>query len=205
MSSFVPNEEIADVLIHRTHSTGLVNGDWTKRLYKNGELSAVVVTVTEIANGAYKISFTPDSEGKWTVWIYQTGYSGYADYIQGYVVRDAFATAASISALNNLSAADVNAEVGAALADYDAPTKAEMDAGFASIEVDVPTVEEIVAGIDSDSTVLASAEAEAALARKMLTNDLDVDRITGEYLVLDDDLVTTIASGVVTEYTRTKD
>lgn len=36
------------------------------------------------------------------------------------------ATAASIAALNNLSAAQVNAEVDTALADYDAPTNAEM-------------------------------------------------------------------------------
>lgn len=40
---------------------------------------------------------------------------------------------AQIAALNNLSAAQVNAEVDTALADYDAPTKAEMDTGFAGV------------------------------------------------------------------------
>lgn len=40
---------------------------------------------------------------------------------------------AQISGLNNLSAAQVNAEVDAALADYDAPTKAELDAGLAAL------------------------------------------------------------------------
>ena len=38
-----------------------------------------------------------------------------------------------ITGLNNLSAADVNTEVDTALADYDAPTKAELDAGFAAL------------------------------------------------------------------------
>ena len=37
----------------------------------------------------------------------------------------------AINALNDLSAADVNAQVDLALSDYDPPTKAEMDAGFA--------------------------------------------------------------------------
>ena len=40
---------------------------------------------------------------------------------------------ASIADLNDLSAADVNAEVDTALADYDPPTKAELDAGLAGI------------------------------------------------------------------------
>lgn len=41
---------------------------------------------------------------------------------------------AHITALNNLSAADVNAQVDSALADYDGPTKAEMDAAFTEIK-----------------------------------------------------------------------
>jgi len=45
----------------------------------------------------------------------------------------AHALSSEISALNNLSAAEVNVEVDTALADYDAPTKAEMDAGFAAL------------------------------------------------------------------------
>ncbi len=41
---------------------------------------------------------------------------------------------AQISGLNNLSAAQVNAEVDQALADYDAPTKTEMDSAFTQIK-----------------------------------------------------------------------
>ena len=42
---------------------------------------------------------------------------------------------ASIAGLNDISAADVNAEVDAALADYDGPTKAEMDAALAALDL----------------------------------------------------------------------
>ena len=42
---------------------------------------------------------------------------------------------ASIAGLNDLSAADVNAQVDTALADYDGPTKAEMDAALAALDL----------------------------------------------------------------------
>lgn len=45
----------------------------------------------------------------------------------------AHALSTEISALNDLSAAQVNAEVDTALADYDPPTKAELDAGLAAL------------------------------------------------------------------------
>lgn len=44
---------------------------------------------------------------------------------------------AQISGLNNISAADVNAQVDIALADYDGPTKAELDSAQTSIEADI--------------------------------------------------------------------
>jgi len=51
-----------------------VQGDFTIRLYKNGVLSAVVVTLTEIASGDYKISFTTDSSENvsWDLLVFQT-------------------------------------------------------------------------------------------------------------------------------------
>ncbi len=48
-------------------------------------------------------------------------------------IQSGLATAASIAALNNLSAAQVRAQADAALAAYDPPTKAEMDAGVAPL------------------------------------------------------------------------
>ena len=57
-----------------------------------------------------------------------------------------------IGNLNDIDAATVNAQVDAALADYDGPTKAELDAAQASIEADIaaisiPTVGEIADGV----------------------------------------------------------
>lgn len=54
-------------------------------------------------------------------------------------------TQSDIAALNDLSAAQVNAEVDAALSDYDSPTKAEMDAAFAALND--PTVAQIADGV----------------------------------------------------------
>lgn len=58
------------------------------------------------------------------------------------VTRSAITTA--IAAQNDLSAAQVNAEVDAVLADYDGPTKAEMDAGLAAITVDTVAIADAV-------------------------------------------------------------
>lgn len=74
-------------------------------------------------------------------------------------------TLAAIAALNNLSAAQVNAEVDTALSDYDAPTHAELTAELATADdatlaaiagVSVPTVAAIRTEIDSNSTQLAA-------------------------------------------------
>lgn len=69
---YFPSEQINDVIPHDT--TGLVNGDFTKQLFKDGAVSAVVVTVTEISNGNYSVSFTPDSSVgvTWSLRVYQT-------------------------------------------------------------------------------------------------------------------------------------
>lgn len=48
-------------------------------------------------------------------------------------VQSGIATSAEIAALNDLSAAEVNAEVDTALADYDGPTKAELDTAIGTV------------------------------------------------------------------------
>lgn len=85
---------------------------------------------------------------------------------------------ASIADLNDLSAADVNAEVDTALSDYDGPTKAEMDSAFAALndisaadvnaEVDLaladydpPTKAELDAGLAGITAPSASDVADA--------------------------------------------
>ena len=54
--------------------TGLVNGDFTKYLFLDGAASATPVTVTEIANGHYKATFTPGSVGHWSLTIHHATY-----------------------------------------------------------------------------------------------------------------------------------
>jgi hypothetical protein len=88
---------------------------------------------------------------------------------------------AQISGLNNLSAAQVNAEVDTALADYDAPTKAELDSGLAGLND--PTAAAIRTEIDSNSTQLAAIVAD--------TNELQGDWVNGGRLDLILDELTT--------------
>jgi DNA-binding transcriptional ArsR family regulator len=85
-----------------------------------------------------------------------------------------------IAALNDLSAAQVNAEVDTALADYDGPTKAELDAGLAALndlsaaevnaevdtalaDYDAPTKAELDAGLAALNDPTAAAIADAVL------------------------------------------
>lgn len=49
-------------------------------------------------------------------------------------VRESYSTATDLAGLNDLSAAEVNAEVDTALADYDGPTRAELTADIDSLK-----------------------------------------------------------------------
>jgi hypothetical protein len=48
---------------------GLVDGDFTKFLSANGVNSAIVVTITELANGRYTGTFTPNAATFWNLCI----------------------------------------------------------------------------------------------------------------------------------------
>ena len=122
----------------------------------------------------------------------------------------AHALSSEISALNDLSAAEVNAEVDTALADYDAPTKAELDAGLAALnDLDaagirtavglasanldtqlgaLPTAAENRAEMDSNSTQLAAIVAD--------TNELQTDDVPGLIAALNDPTAAAVADAV---------
>lgn len=92
----------------------------------------------------------------------------------------ALATSAEITALNNISAADVLTQVNTGLAAYDAPTKAEMDTAIDAL----PTAAEIVTAIDSDViegtfTRLQVMRILAAVLAGTRANANDVDTFTG--------------------------
>jgi hypothetical protein len=104
-------------------------------------------------------------------------------------IQSGLATAASIAALNNLSAAQVNAEVDTALADYDPPTRAELTTDTNSVLTavgDVPTNAELTAALASaDDAVLAAIAAlnnvsNASVATAVLTTAMtEAYRSTG--------------------------
>jgi len=106
----------------------------------------------------------------------------------------AHALSSEIAALNDLSSAEVNAEVDTALADYDGPTKAEMDAGFAGLND--PTAAAIAdavldealsghTGAGSLGKAIADIETDAT-AILADTNELQTDDVPGLIAALND-------------------
>lgn len=68
--------------------TGLVNGNFTKDLAKDGATSAVAVTVTEIATGMYSATLTPTAVGEWFLRVRHATYNA-EGWSQGFsVVRN---------------------------------------------------------------------------------------------------------------------
>ena len=60
--------------------TGLVTGDFTIKLYNPSDTevsSSVAVTITELENGLYRASFTPNAVGNWLLVIYHATYFSY--------------------------------------------------------------------------------------------------------------------------------
>lgn len=55
--------------------TGLGDGDFTKRLAKDGSNDTTTVTIAEIANGRYTATFTPGSTGVWYLLITHATYN----------------------------------------------------------------------------------------------------------------------------------
>ena len=154
MQGLFKNGEVIDVTYQATKvTTGLL--DVTMKIYdETRALDGVTfpdVVMTEIGStGRYYGSFTPDAEGVWTVTINSATKSG--EVVKTFLVvgHNIDSIGDAIAALNNLSAAQVNTEVDSALADYDAPTKAELDASEAAIRgVDNDTLKSISDQIDT--------------------------------------------------------
>jgi len=63
-----------------TEITGLTSGDFTIKLYNPSGTevsSSVTVTITELENGLYRASFTPNVIGNWLLVIYHVTYFSY--------------------------------------------------------------------------------------------------------------------------------
>lgn len=86
-----------------TEVIGLVNGDFTKLLHKDGVVSVIAVTVAEIGLGEYKVSFTPDSAAAWRLRVEQSSGAAYN--------KKGWEATYDVSAGGVLSTADVAAAV----------------------------------------------------------------------------------------------
>lgn len=157
MQGIYKTGEVIDVTYQATKATtGLI--DVTMEIYDESRAKDGVnfpdVTMTEIgATGRYYGSFTPDAEGVWTVMIDSATKSGKIVKTFLVVGHNIDSIGDAIAALNNLSAADVNTEVDTALADYDGPTKAELDAAELAIRgADSDTLETLSDQLDDVSS-----------------------------------------------------
>ena len=94
---------------------------------------------------------------------------------------------AQISGLNDISAAAVNAEVDTALADYDGPTKAELDAGLAALnDPDVASIADAVLDEALAGHVTAGTLGKAVSDIEADTNELQSDDVPGLIAALND-------------------
>lgn len=136
-------------------TSGTVNGYVTK---DGGTQTALTNSLTHEGNGQWSVNLTAAEMNADVVGLTFTHSSGIPQYFTIKTVSKL------VSDLNDLSAAQVNAEVDTALADYDPPTKAEMDTGLA--------------GLNDLSAAEVNAEVDTALAdydpptRAELTTDI---------------------------------
>ena len=58
-----------------TPVTGLIQSNFTTYLTTSGTPSSAVITISEVGNGRYIYSFTPDAEGEWYILIVHAVYN----------------------------------------------------------------------------------------------------------------------------------
>ncbi len=199
-----PSPTVSSFITDLTQTNTSFYADQTM-IFLSGDLEGQARLITSY-NGTTKV-VTFDEP--WTVAPANTDeFEIKADHVHPVTeIQTGLATAASIAALNNLSEAQVNAQADLALTDYDAPTKAELDAAKSSIEAlivalnnlseaqvnaqvdtalndyDAPTKAEL----DLVEAKVDIALAQATLARKHLTNRDKIDTATNKLIRYDDD------------------
>lgn len=122
-------------------TTGTVNGYVSK---DGGAQTTLTNSLSHKGNGQWAVDLTAVEMNADVVGLAFTHSSGIPQY---FTIRT---VSKLVADLNDLSAAQVNSEVDTALSDYDAPTKAELDAGLAAL--------------NDLSAAQVKAEADAALA-----------------------------------------
>lgn len=104
------------------------------------------------SSGIYKGKFTPDQQGEWKVTIYKSA-DGDGQVVKRYSVgsHNVHSVGESIAALPD--AAAINVEVDGALADYDGPTKSELDAAHATTDGKIDDLDTKVSSLDTPPMV----------------------------------------------------
>ena len=173
-TSFTKDKTLYWTIRLYTSAGALVDADSTPTIAvrKNGASTADSVTVTKRAatTGIYDCSYNPASEVEGDIFEIEESAT-----ISSTAYTHTFTTTVTAVAL---TAAGVNTEVDTALADYDGPTKAELDAGFAALN-DLSAAE-VNAQVDtalSDYDSPTKAEMDAGLAA---LNDLSAAQVNAE-------------------------
>ena len=86
MADYAKNNVIYEEFYHWKHTTGLVDGDWTKVVKKNNVVQgSTTVTVTEDSGGKYIASYNPTTDGYWELDIHETAETR-VHYMQKHIV-----------------------------------------------------------------------------------------------------------------------
>jgi len=174
--SYQPNESITDVLYHG--DTGKVNGDFTKRLYLDGVTNDATVTITEIANGYYKVQFTTDDgEGVWALAVEE----GTLKWEESYLVQDPADYKATGFSVPN----EYDAVIAALQADLDNPSQYkatgfsvpnEYDTVIAALQTDLDNPAQYKANVSAlalEATVAALNNISSANVTTACTSSLN--------------------------------
>ena len=138
------SQNIAFLLIDASDGSALTGATVSGYVTKDGGSQAGAAgTISEKANGVYNYAPTQAETDADSISFLFTATGAIPVNLQVFTIDvalfkadvSALATAASIAALNNLSSAQAQSAAAAALAAYDPPTKAELDAAVSGVTV----------------------------------------------------------------------
>lgn len=155
-ASGIPEVKVASLAANAITATAIATGAITNAKFAAGAIDAAAIAADAI--GASELAADAATEIGTAVWATATRVLTAGTNI-------ALAKGTGVTGFNDLSAAAVNAEVDTALADYDAPTKAELDSGLAGLND--PTAAAVADAVWDEAT---SGHSTAGTTGKALTD-----------------------------------
>lgn len=141
-----------------------------------------------------------------------SGFAGLNDLSPAQLASATAAIATLINALNDLSAAQVNAEVDTAFADYDPPTKTELDSGFAALnDLSSSAVAALIAAGTEDIRAVSDefgsgGGGDATAANQLIlsasVNILEASALWMQQVMESDEIIGSATPYVVTNYVK---